>query len=277
MPDRSPDFLEFNGKTAEVWDSIAEWWDDRIGDGNVTQDYLVDPSQERLLDLKPGERVLDVACGAGRFTRRMAKAGVSIVAIDQSEAFLNRARQRVLKDANGIADRIDYRVVDATDRDALLALGEGEFDAAVCTMAIMDMASITPLFTALTKLLRPGGRFVWSVTHPAFNSFDARLYAEERYQDGELLIEHGIRISKYVVPEHQQSIGIVGQPRPHDYFDRSISTLLNTGFDAGLVVDGMIEPAIPDEAVAVSVRRTVNWTHIRDLPQVLVVRMRLAG
>ena len=166
MPDRSPDFLEFNGKTAEVWDSIAEWWDDRIGDGNVTQDYLVDPSQERLLDLKPGERVLDVACGAGRFTRRMAKAGVSIVAIDQSEAFLNRARQRVLKDANGIADRIDYRVVDATDRDALLALGEGEFDAAVCTMAIMDMASITPLFTALTKLLRPGGRFVWSVTHP---------------------------------------------------------------------------------------------------------------
>jgi hypothetical protein len=51
MPVQSPDFPEFDGVTAAVWDSIAEWFDDRNGDGNVTQDLLVEPAQERLLDL----------------------------------------------------------------------------------------------------------------------------------------------------------------------------------------------------------------------------------
>ncbi len=37
-------------------------------------------------------------------------------------------------------------------------------------MALMDMADIEPLFSALRELLKPGGRFVFTVCHPAFNS-----------------------------------------------------------------------------------------------------------
>jgi len=210
MPDQSPGFPEYDSQTAAVWDSIAEWWDDQIGDGNVTQDLLVGPAQERLLDLQPGERILDIGCGAGRFTRRMAANDISIIAIDQSSVFLKRAKKRTSEGDAAISDRIDYRLINATDGDAMLALGEQGFDAAVAILAIMDMASITPLFQTLTKLLKPGGRFVWSVTHPAFNAFDSRLYAEERYEDGNYVIEHGIRISKYVVPQPRKSIGLVG-------------------------------------------------------------------
>src|SRR5262249_31891040 len=71
----SPDFPEHAAETADVWDAIAEWWDDAIGDGNATQDLLVEPAQERLLDLHPRENVLDIACGAGRFTRRWQRRG----------------------------------------------------------------------------------------------------------------------------------------------------------------------------------------------------------
>ena len=38
----SPDFGEYNTRTAEIWDRLAEWWDDKIGDGNPTQDLLVE-------------------------------------------------------------------------------------------------------------------------------------------------------------------------------------------------------------------------------------------
>ena len=78
----SPDFPEYDGQTAGVWDRLAEWWDDRIGDGNDFQDYLIEPASERLLALQPGEQVLDIACGAGRFTRRMAALDAVITAID---------------------------------------------------------------------------------------------------------------------------------------------------------------------------------------------------
>ena len=149
----SPDFSEYNSRTTEVWDNIAEWWDDKIGDGNATQDLLVEPATERMLELKPGDEVLDVACGAGRFARRMAATGANIVAIDHSESFLRRARLRTTEHA----DRIEYRRLNAADPEALASLGESRFDAAVCTMALMDMASIEPLLSTLPKLLKPGG------------------------------------------------------------------------------------------------------------------------
>ncbi|MFW6074050.1 MAG: class I SAM-dependent methyltransferase, partial [Chloroflexota bacterium] len=150
------DFPEYSQHTLELWDNIAGWWDDAIGDGNRTQDLLEAPS-DRLLRIEPGDRVLDIACGAGRYARRMAEAGAIITAIDQSEAFLSRARQR----SQGYEESITYRQIDAADREALLALGESQFDAAVCTMAIMDMAVISPLISTLPALLKPGAPFVF--------------------------------------------------------------------------------------------------------------------
>ncbi|MDP6107559.1 MAG: methyltransferase domain-containing protein [Candidatus Brocadiia bacterium] len=119
MPDHpSPDFPEYTPRTAEVWNRLAEWWDDRIGDGNDTQDLLIEPTTERLLALQPGEHVLDVACGAGRFARRMADAGAIVVAVDHSERFVRRARER----STAYEGRIAYHVADASDPVSLLSL-----------------------------------------------------------------------------------------------------------------------------------------------------------
>jgi ubiquinone/menaquinone biosynthesis C-methylase UbiE len=273
---QSPDFPEFDDRTAAIWDSIAEWWDDRIGDGNATQDLLVEPSQERLLELRPGERVLDIGCGAGRFTRRMATNDVSIIAIDQANVFLDIARRRTAAASQDVADRIDYRLVNATDNEAMLALGEGRFDAAVATMAIMDMASITPMISALAKLLKPGGRFVWSITHPAFNSGTARLFAEEEYRDGELVQHYGVRVTDYLSVYEIEGLGIPGQPSPQYYFHRPVSLLFNACFEAGFMLDSMEEPAIPPGNEN-SGTNPLSWARIHDVPQVLVARMRLPG
>ena len=99
-PEYSPDFPEYDGETARVWDTLAEWWDDKIGDGNEFQDYLIEPATERLLGLQSGERVLDIACGAGRFARRMAALGTTVLAIDHSKKFIKRAKERTTENAD---------------------------------------------------------------------------------------------------------------------------------------------------------------------------------
>jgi hypothetical protein len=53
------EFPDMQAMTRERWEQIAAWWDDTIGDGNPTQDELVEPTQMALLDLKPGDRVLE--------------------------------------------------------------------------------------------------------------------------------------------------------------------------------------------------------------------------
>jgi len=264
----SPDFPEYDGQTSGVWDRLAEWWDDKIGDGNNFQNYLIEPASERLLALQPGEQVLDIACGAGRFTRRMAALGAVITAIDHSEKFIKRARERT----PDYTDKIEYRVLAATDTSALMALGEKRFDATVCTMALMDMSSIEPLISTLPKLLKPGGRFVFSVSHPVFNSGTSRLVAEQHDKDGEILTRYGVTVTDYARPYAHMGLGIFGQPEPQHYFHRPISLLFNTCFRYGFALDGMEEPLFP-EGFQDKSRMPLSFNNMPTIPPVLVARM----
>jgi len=264
----SPDFPDYLDKTAEVWNRIAEWWDDKIGDGNDFQD-MIEPVTENMLALKPGEQVLDIGCGGGRFARRMASRGANVVAIDHAEKFLERARQRSKTEDRGI----EYLHVNAGDEVELLSLGEGRFDAAVCTMALMDMATIEPLMNALARLLKPSSRFVFSVTHPVFNSGNARRIAEEQELDGNVINRFGAVITDYSNRYMHMGIGIIGQPEPHYYFHRPINMLFNTCFKRGLFLDWIEELTFSKDPAATQ-RGPLDWANFHSIPHSLVARMR---
>ena len=259
------EFPELGEDNTRRWDALAEWWDDKIGDGNSAQ-TVVEEVSERFLELQPGQQVLDIACGAGRFARRMAASGAIITCIDHSETFLNRARQR----ARSAPGNMTFLRVNTSDRDAMLALGKQKFDAAVCTFALMDMPEIEPLAATLPELLKPGARFVFSVTHPVFNSGDARMMAEtELGGDPEV----SIRITDYLTPRAAEGIGIYGQPVNQWYFHRPIDLLLNAFFNHGFVLDRLEERAIatgePDPN-----GRPFSWMRFTKLPHQLVARLR---
>jgi len=270
MPDDEPtaDFSDLANDSRRIWNTNAEWWDDRIGDGNVFQNELIEPATERLIDAAPGTVILDIACGAGRFTRRMAKLGADIVAVDFSERFIQRARERTPPELSNI----DYRVADASNPDALLALGKVRFDGAVATMALMDMACVEPLLATLPHLLKPGGWFVFSVMHPCFQSPGDSRFAESSDANGEYRVRTGVKVSHYLTPKAHKGIGIIGQPEPQWYFHRPLHVLLNAAFRHGFVVDGFEEPRLePGE----DDQRYLNWRHLSELPPILVVRLRL--
>ncbi len=271
MEQEKSEFPELVEETQGQWDRLAAWWDDRIGDGNDFQDVLLEPTSDRLLELKPGETVLDIACGAGRYTRRMAAQGVHVVAFDQAPSFIERARGRTTEHA----DRIEYVVANAADSETLLALGEGRFDAAVCTMALMDMAPVEPLISTLPRLLKPDGRFVFSVSHPAFNSGASKKVGELTYRDGELVADFAIKVTGYLTPSVDEGLGIEGQPEPQNYFHRPLGLLLNTCFEAGFVLDRLEEPALPPEQDPAR-RVGFYWTNYPTIPPVLLARLRLA-
>ncbi len=264
------DFPDLTEEAVEIWDTNAEWWDDKIGDGNNFQIHLIEPSTHRLLDAQPGQQILDIACGAGRSARQIADRGAEVIAIDHSEKFIRRAIER----SGDYSNSIEYRTLNAADTAALLALGEGRFDSAVCTMALMDMAEISPLISTLPKLLKPGGIFVFSITHPAFNSSDFRRHAESKEIDGVYSVEQRVSISRYATAYPYLGLGILGQPRPHRYFHRSFSTLLGAFFKNGFVLDGMEEPTLP-EPEGSREREFLGFTEIPDIPPVLIARMRL--
>ena len=259
-------------ETRAIWDAKAAFWDARMGDGNAFQRVLVGPAVERLLAVRPGETVLDVACGNGVFARRLAALGAQVVAVDFSERFLELARAR--DHAADTGDRVDYQLVDATDEAQLLALGEGRFAAVVCNMALMDMPVVAPLLGAGRRLLAPGGRFVFAIPHPAFNSNATRLGIEEEDRAGEIVETRSVRIAGYLDVPPGKGAGMPGEPLPHWYFHRPLGELLGACFAAGFVLDGLEEPAFGPGDASPS---PLSWANFPGIPPVLVGRLRPAG
>jgi 2-polyprenyl-3-methyl-5-hydroxy-6-metoxy-1,4-benzoquinol methylase len=253
-------------ESTHAWNSNAAFWDERMGEGNSWHLQLIWPETERLLNLQPGSHLLDIGCGNGLTCRRVALAGVNVTGIDVSGAMIERARARSTGDAAADA-RITYRQVDATDEAALRALGERQFDAACANMVLMDVAEIAPLYRALTHLLRPGAPFVASVQHPAFNGSHATHLEETEETAAGLLARKYVKVRDYLTDAVSYGQAIHGQPVLQPYFHRSIQSLLAPAFEAGLVLDGLVEPAFAPGKAG-------YWGGLDGVPPVLVIRLR---
>lgn len=248
----------------DAWDAKAEFWDELMGEeGNLFHRTLVGPATERLLELRPGQRVLDAACGTGVLARRLHALGARVLGVDGSEAMLHQARQW---GPAGIA----YRRVDLRDAAALAALGR--FDAVVCGMALMDLSDPDPLLQAIPGLLHPEGRLVATLCHPCFNFSGARRFLEDEDRQGEMVHTTGVRVAGYLQPRTEPGVGAPGEPAPHLYHHRPLHDLLGRCFAAGLVLDGLEEPAFTEATAA---PLPLSWLHIRDIPPVLALRLRV--
>jgi ubiquinone/menaquinone biosynthesis C-methylase UbiE len=222
-----------------AWDELASFWDQRMQARATWQRKLIQPSVERLLGLEQGERVLEIACGNGEFARRMSELGGQELAVDFSEGMLERAR------AHG--GDVEYQYADAMDEQALLALGDpASFDAVVSNMAIMDMESIEPMAAASFRLLKPGGRFVFSTLHPAFNSSAVRPTVELDLE-GSITEVYSVKVSSYGRPSTGKGVAIPGQPIEQWYFHRPLWMILKPFFDRGFALDGLEEPLVGSE------------------------------
>lgn len=262
------DWRGLTDETHSIWDQNASFWDNYMGEGNDFQHLLIGPSTENQLELRGGELVLDIACGNGNFSRRLAQLGAQVVAFDFSQSFIERARAHSTK----FGDQIEYQRIDATQQEQLLSLGLNRFDAAVCNMALMDIPDIDPLIETLPQLLKPGGWFIFSVMHPCFNSSGADKIIEEQYSDGEIITRRAIKVSTYITPASSKGLGVIGQPVPQYYFHRPLSVLLKPCFRSGFVLDRLEEPVFDPQ---VQGGRSFSWGNFKEIPPVLTVRLRL--
>jgi 2-polyprenyl-3-methyl-5-hydroxy-6-metoxy-1,4-benzoquinol methylase len=258
-------------ETRRAWNQNAAFWDERMAEGNHFVEVLIWPATKRLLNLQPGERILDIACGNGLYARRLAAMGVEVVAFDFSEELIARACART-----GDKQAITYHVLDASNETALKDLGRARFEAALCQMALFDMAEIRPLFHVLGQLLRPGGRFVFSILHPCFNCAQMIQVAEREDLAGELVTRYSVQVSGYLTPNVSRAAAMTGQPTPHLLFHRPLHELLGVAFDAGFVLDGLEETSFPSDYPRGS--DLLSWGgNYSEIPPVLVARLRLPG
>ena len=144
------------------WDAVASWYDKLVGEqGSDYHRHVIIPAVMDLLALRSGESVLDLCCGQGVMVRPLLAAGAGrITGVDASPKLIAAARKRHAPDGGA-----EFLVADATKPGPWTSAA---FDAAVCVLAVHDVADMEALFRQLGAALKPGGRAVLVVMHPCF-------------------------------------------------------------------------------------------------------------
>lgn len=109
-------------------------------------------------DLGPGERILDIGCGMGKYTLALAERGCRLEALDISPVLL----QQLEAEAKGRFD-IKLHCGDILDPSPEL---EGRFDVVVGFFMLHHLIDIAAAFRQVRKLLRKGGRVVFLDVNP---------------------------------------------------------------------------------------------------------------
>jgi SAM-dependent methyltransferase len=142
-----PDFTVLKQKQSAVWSAGAfEEVAPTIHDMHVA---LVE-----ALGVQPGERWLDVACGAGNVAELAAGAGASVTGIDLSPRLIEVAKARA--EAGGY--EIEYRVGDAENLD----VEDASCDAVVSSVGMVFAPDHEAVAREVARVTRPGGRLAFS-------------------------------------------------------------------------------------------------------------------
>lgn len=120
----------------------------------------------QLLDLKPGERVLNLACGTGLVTFEAAeRVGPSgyVVGVDISTGMLTQVHVKLQEHTLKNVQLHNHSI---TELDSLPELREHTFDAITCASALVLLPHPEAAIKQWAKYLKPGGRLIADATHP---------------------------------------------------------------------------------------------------------------
>ena len=115
------------------------------------------------LGLRPGERVLDMGCGAGRHAFEMYRRGADVIAFDQDADELSGVRDLfvAMEEAGEVPAGAE---ADVKEGDALsLPFADGEFDRIVAAEVLEHIPADIQAITELARVLRPGGTMAVTV------------------------------------------------------------------------------------------------------------------
>jgi SAM-dependent methyltransferase len=214
------------------WDIDADDYQAEHGEFLGDVDFVWCPEGLReaeagLLGEVAGRRILELGCGAAAAARWLVTRGAEVVAVDLSAGMLRHAQDAAAR--TGVAPAL-------VQCDALaLPFADGAFDV-VCTAfgAVPFVDDSATVMREVFRVLRPGGRWVFSATHPM-----RWIFLDDPGPDGLVAVQSYFDRRPYV------EFGSAGEPTYVEHH-RTLGDRIRELVSAGFILRDLIEPEWPD-------------------------------
>lgn len=250
----------FGGRMKAVpWEQLADWYDAKQGDtGDLWHRTLIDPTFLRVVGDVRDLRVLDLACGNGYLARRYARSGAKVVGMDASAPIVARAQAHEARDPLGIA----YHVAQAA---RLPMIEDASFDLVASNMALMDIEDAEGAIREAGRILKDGGRFVASLSHPCFDQGPSSTWLIERFFRTTKVWRKVARYRRPFADEtpwgiEDRTVATIAYHRPLSWYARALC-------DAGLLIRSLEEPEPTPEFI----EESPQGPYVVEIPLHLVI------
>ncbi len=226
---------------SEVWEAEAERWIRWARTPGHDSYWRFHRDQFLRLLPPPGRRTVDVGCGEGRLARDLKQLGHHIIAVDSSPSLVAAARE--------FDPSMDVRLADA----AALPLEDASADLAVAFMSLQDMDEMPTAIREVARILEPGGRLCLAIVHP----LNSAGRFEQSTPDGHFVI-NGDYLGAFHYADMVERDGLLMTFRSQH---RTVEAYFMALEKAGLLVEALREPSVPEQAVV-----SEAWRRWQRLP-----------
>lgn len=219
-------------KPISEWDENAEARHKQIiSEIDVSYHKILIPTIMRLIGDVTDKRIIDVGCGSGYLTAKLARYASYVLGVDPSK--------KMIEIANREYNRIPHlEFVNESIEDFSNTRSGNEFDVAVSNMSLITIPDLDEALRAISFLLWPEGIFALNITHPCFYNQHRKYESPGAFQ--------------YHVPHAQKGRLIIsndheGLPSPTIHFHRPLQEYFRSLRAASFMIDELIEP-FPDSS-----------------------------
>jgi ubiquinone/menaquinone biosynthesis C-methylase UbiE len=224
------------------WKSASRWYDSIVGEkGHYYHREVIIPRVLHLLDLHPHDRLLDIGCGQGVFSRHIPKS-IEYVGIDIATELLASARQ--------YRSSPQHQFIHADLMRPWPLAKHLPFSHAICILALQNVENPDRIFAELAQALRKGGKAIMVLNHPCF-----RIPRQSRWNMDAAAQTQTRELSSYMSP---QRIPIVTHPGKDETatwsFHHPLSQLTSMSHAHGFVIETIEEWCSPKQSTGAAAR-----------------------
>ncbi len=211
------------------WQKVSKWYNKSVGEeGHYYHQQVILPNLLRMMALRLGDKVLDIACGQGVLARAIP-SNIDYVGFDISGEFIKIARQKA-------GQKQKFYVADACRKD--YGFLETAFSHACVILALQNLELPNVAIVNMAERLTKGGQAFVVINHPFYRIPKASSWG----WDSNRKLQYRI-VDRYLSSFDTKITAHPGLGKSDDTisFHFSLSEVAKMFFKAGMVVEGMEE------------------------------------